>query len=278
MFKSKNTMITLVTAFIVIVSISFFGYQRFSINNKYENIISEANKAMGSEQYDNAVKLYEEAMNYKKDDNTKKQIDLAIVLKQSKSIYESAMKQMANKKYLEAIDYFNKVSKQDSKRYNESQSKIAECKKSYIDYNLKNANDSLKNSKFSEANNYIDLVLKQDANNADARKLKDDAAQAANIKAKENTSALGDKIMLTEDQAFELVKSKVKINEKQERLFRYSDFKNAPKIADDCPYYLIVKDAITPSGDEDFTEAEYQVDKHSGKIKECIQGQCKEIN
>ena len=53
------------------------------------------------------------------------------MLKTSKEVYDTAINQLSDKQYLEAIDTFKKVDKQDIKRYSDSEKKIVECKKSY---------------------------------------------------------------------------------------------------------------------------------------------------
>lgn len=164
--------IVIAAATCTFVSVNFY-------NNKqnYKKYLTAADSYMNAEQYDNAITTYEKALKYKNDANINKQIELAKLLKTSKEIYNTAIKQMSNKQYLEAIDTFKKVDKQDGKRYSDSQNKIAECKKTYIADKLSSANNDFKNNKFDTANSELDNILKLDANNADAQKLKSEVSK-----------------------------------------------------------------------------------------------------
>ena len=157
---------------------SVIGIKRYNTSQNYKKHLNVASSYMSAEQYDNAITAYKEALKYTNDTNINKQIELANVLKNSKEVYDTAVKQMNDKKYLDAIETFDKVDKQDVKRYSASQKKIVECKKSYIAGNLKIANDDLKINKFDEANKYLNDILKIDANNSDAKKLRDDITRA----------------------------------------------------------------------------------------------------
>jgi len=100
--------------------------------------------------------------------------ELSAILQKSKENYESAIKQMGEKRYLEAMDMFGRVDKRDEKRYLDSQNKILECKRLYINDNLKMAEESFKNNKFDEANSILNNIAKIDENNSEMLKLKDD--------------------------------------------------------------------------------------------------------
>lgn len=52
--------------------------------------------------------------------------------KKLKLNYKLGVQKMDNKDYLNAIDDFKKVDRQDSKKYNTALNKINECKKLYI--------------------------------------------------------------------------------------------------------------------------------------------------
>jgi len=104
--------------------------------------------------------------------------ELSAILQKSKENYENAIKQMNEKIYLEAIDTFGRVDKRDGKRYSDSQSKILECKRLYINDNLKMAEESFKNNKFDEANVILGNIAKIDENNSEMLKLKSDIAKA----------------------------------------------------------------------------------------------------
>lgn len=214
--KYKKLIISISIISIVLILGGIFYY----INNVqvYNKTLADANNAVATEEYDKAITLYEEALNYKKDPDVNEKIDLAKLLIKSKEIYETAIKQTTDKKYLEAIESFKKVDKQDTKRYPVVQSKISECKNLYISDNLKSANDYLANNKFDEANKYLDNILKLDVNNADAKKVKDVIAKAIQ-KQKDDAAAIQAKVVaeakaktvasnqgITEQQAIQIVK------------------------------------------------------------------------
>ncbi|MGH4138401.1 hypothetical protein [Clostridium sp.] len=169
----KKVLISSVSIIAILATVYFYYYY-FNKIKPYNDALNKANKAIVVEEYDKALAAYTEALSYKKDVNISDSVDFAKLLKKSKENYDLADKQMNDKKYLDAIDIFIKVDKQDNKRYSITQNKIIECMKSYIADSLNNANDSLKINKFDDANKYIDNVLKVDANNSDAKKLKDD--------------------------------------------------------------------------------------------------------
>lgn len=172
---------------LVVVIIGCFGFYYFNNIKPYNDLLTSANKAVTAEDYDNAIKLYTEAETYKKTSDIDNKIKLVGILKKSKENYDSAMKKMKGKDYLNAIDIFKKVDKQDSKRYGDAQNKINECKKLYISDNLAKAKDDIKNNKFDGANKYLNNISKIDASNICIKELKNDIAEAMQ-KQKEETS------------------------------------------------------------------------------------------
>lgn len=169
----KNLKIRIIGVLILIIGTMCIGIKFYNSNKNYNKYLSEANSNVSLEKYDNAISLYQEALKYKNDTNISKQIELIKLLKNSKENYESADKKMNDKKYLDAIDMFKKVDKQDTKRYSYSQTKIDECKKLYIAEALNSVNDDLKNNKFDDANNVLNNIFKIDPSNANGLKLKD---------------------------------------------------------------------------------------------------------
>lgn len=114
---------------LVVVIIGCFGFYYFDKVKPYNDLLTSANKAITTEDYDNAIKFYTEAETYKKTSDIDKKIQFTGILKKSKENYDSAMQKMKGKDYLSAIDNFKKVDKQDNKRYSDTQNKINECKK-----------------------------------------------------------------------------------------------------------------------------------------------------
>ncbi|MGH4052003.1 MAG: lysozyme inhibitor LprI family protein [Clostridium sp.] len=173
----KNKVLISSSIILLIVFVVGSNYY-FSKVKPYNNLLNNANQAMNKEEYDKAVTLYGEALSYKDDLGVNRKLDFATVLGKSKETYSIAVKQMEGKEYLTAIESYTKVDNQDTKRYSDSQSSISECKKLYISDNLKKAKDNIRNKKFDEANKYISDILKFDAKNTDANKLKEDIVAA----------------------------------------------------------------------------------------------------
>ncbi len=61
----------------------------------------------------------------------------------------------------------------DTIAFNKAQEKIKECTEEYIEDNLKNAEKSIHNLKYKEANEYLNNIFKLDKDNEEAKKLKD---------------------------------------------------------------------------------------------------------
>lgn len=173
--KNKVLISSSIILFIVFVVGSNYYFSKVKPYNK---LLNNANQAMNKEEYDKAVTLYGEALSYKDDLDVNRKLDFATVLEKSKETYSIAVKQMEGKEYLTAIESYTKVDNQDTKRYSDSQNSISGCKKLYIADNLKKAKDNIRNNKFDEANKYISDILKFDAKNTDANKLKEDIVAA----------------------------------------------------------------------------------------------------
>lgn len=178
MVKKMQYKIVIAITIAFVIMLSILGAKWYITNQSYANLISNGDKAISEEKYDDALRLYKEALRYKNDSSINIKVQLATTLKKSKETYDTAIRQMTDKNYLEAINSFKKVDKQDSNRYQSTQIKINECTKLYIADNLKSANNNLAANKFSEANKYIENILKLDANNIDAKKLKDNITTA----------------------------------------------------------------------------------------------------
>ncbi|QXE17736.1 lipopolysaccharide assembly protein LapB [Clostridium sp. 001] len=184
--KHLSTKTILIIILVVIVA-GCSGFYYFNKVKPYNDLLTAANKAVTTEDYDNAIKFYTEAETYKKTSDVDKKIQLMSVLKKSKENYEGAVQKMKSKDYLSAINIFKKVDKQDPKRYSDSQNKINECKKLYVSDNLAKAKDDIKNNKFDEASICLNNIFKLDANNSDAKKLEGDIADGQ--KKKDQTEA-----------------------------------------------------------------------------------------
>lgn len=105
----------------ILISLSAVCYYYFNRIMPYYNALNTANKDMSLEQYDKAITSYQEALKYRSNPNIDAQINNAKILKDSKDAYDTAMKEMDARQYLEAIETFKKVDKQDIKRCSDSQ-------------------------------------------------------------------------------------------------------------------------------------------------------------
>lgn len=116
-------------------------------------------------------------------------LDSAKAISTSKANYDQGIKQIGDKQYLEAVDSFQKVIKEDTERYTDAQTKIVDCKKAFVDATLQKAKDSASNEDYNKALNLLDQVLKIDSNNQEALKLKNDYIKKLRNKTEQETSA-----------------------------------------------------------------------------------------
>lgn len=177
----RNLKIGIISTLIIIGGA--FGMYKYNKVQAYNALITNANKYMDTGDYDKAESLLEQSK-YKDDPNVQKNIELAKKLKEVKVIYNDATKLMNDKKYLDAIEKFKKISKDAGSLFSNAQKNIEDCKKQYIAQNLQDANESLKNNKFDDANECLNNVFKIDSSNAEGVKLKAVVANA-NKKQKE---------------------------------------------------------------------------------------------
>lgn len=184
--KIKKIAIICTIAVVVVVSGGIGLYQYNKIKT-YNDLISTANKNIEQGEYDQAIALFNQSLQYKNDPDIQKSIKSATELKEIKSVFDEGTKLMNDKKYLEAIEHFEKITKEDYQLYNNAQSNIEECKKQFIPKNIQLANDAVKNNKNDDANRYLNEVLQVDPNNTDAKKIKDDIAEATKRDSKQNT-------------------------------------------------------------------------------------------
>lgn len=169
--KKYRILIVVVITVIALIGIGF-GTYKYNKVQAYNNLVTTANKYMAQGDYDKAEVLFEQSLKYKNDSSVQKNIKLATTLKKFKGIYNDGMKLINNKKYLEAIEKFKTIDKSGLKWYTNAQKEIKECKKQYIAQNIQLANDSAKNNKYNDAIKYLDEVLELDANNSEAKDLK----------------------------------------------------------------------------------------------------------
>ena len=168
--KSAKLLGTILVLLILAVPSSVFAYNSYNYNKFYKQ--GQANIA--NEKYDEAISSFNASLKYGKNHSEaiNKQIILVKDLKISKAIYDDAVKKFNEKKYLEAIPVFEKIKKDDDKRYSLSQQKISESKNLYINENIDNSKKEFANKKYVEGIKYLDLALKVDNKNEQVLKLK----------------------------------------------------------------------------------------------------------
>ncbi|MBU3157639.1 tetratricopeptide repeat protein [Clostridium estertheticum] len=195
----KNTSIISVIVVIVVVC-GGFGINKYSKTQTYNNLITTANKDMDQGEYEQAIALFNQSLQYKDDSNVKNNVKLATNLKEVKSILDQGTKLMNDKKYLDGIEQFKKVTKEDNKLYDNAQKGIEECKKQYIAQNIKLATDAIKDTKYDEATKCLEGILKLDSNNADAKKLKENMGKTIQ-KQKDNAQVAIKALAVAKDQS-----------------------------------------------------------------------------
>lgn len=174
----KKIIIICTIAVVVIVG-GGFGIYQYSKIKTYNNLITNANKSMEEGEYDQAIALFNQSLQFKSDLEIQKSIKVATVLKEIKAVFDEGTKLMNDKKYLAALECFEKITKEDYNLYNNAQNNIMEC-------SIQLANDAVKNNMYDDANKYIDRVLNIDATNVDAKKLKADIAVATKEEVQQN--------------------------------------------------------------------------------------------
>ena len=116
-------------------------------------------------------------------------LDAAKAINASHASYDQGIKQMNDKQYLEAMDSFQKVNKEDTERNADAQTKTSNCKKAFVDATLQKAEDAASNKDYQTALDFLDQVLKVDPNNQDALMLKSNYLSASQDMSKQNVSS-----------------------------------------------------------------------------------------
>lgn len=186
--KNKVLLGIIVGAIILAVSIPTAVYSYSS--NQYNNLVSLGDKALESENFDEAEKYYKEALNRKNKNSSEIDEKLSMVnsIREAKELYSEGEKLLADKNYLEAIDVFKKI-KSVGRYAKDSQDKIAQASRAYIEENLAKAKLEVDNKRYSEAIGFLDIILKFDETNKEALALKAEYnKELVGMKAKENDS------------------------------------------------------------------------------------------
>jgi tetratricopeptide (TPR) repeat protein len=188
----KKLIVAIIILVIITLPTSAYAYNY----NQYKSNYNEAITQLNSEKYDEAIGTFSSISNTyfgkKNAKEIKGNIENAKKLKENKKKYDDALKLFNEKKYLEAIEGFKKISKEDIKRSELIKKKIDECKNIYISLNIENAKNEAKANNYDSATNFLTLVLNLDSTNKDALALKDEYTKAkldAEVKAKQEAEA-----------------------------------------------------------------------------------------
>lgn len=161
---------------LIILSISIptvvYGHNYYNFNKQ----INLGQVALESESFEDAIRYYSEALKYTKSRDKKiyEKINLINNLKEAKEFYRQGTKLLLeDKKYIEAIDIFKKVSQYSDKYYNLAQSKIIVAINLYIKDNIDLAKAKAEKNSFDEAITYLDRALKYDETNSVVLELKE---------------------------------------------------------------------------------------------------------
>jgi len=182
----KICIVSVVVLVIIAIPLSVYAYNY----NGYKSDFNKAMSQLNEEKYEEAISGFNKLSSTyfgKKDKDIKANIENAKKFKENKKTYDEALKLVNEKKYLEAMEIFKKIPKEDKKRVDLAKKKTDECKTLYIALNLENAKKEAKASKYDSALNYLTLVLNLDSTNKDATALKDEytkAKEAVELKAK----------------------------------------------------------------------------------------------
>jgi len=170
-FTKKIIIILAIIVFVFAVPSTVYGYQYGKYNSTYNKGI----ELIKNDKFDegiNTLRSIENSRFTSKKKAISDNISKAEKLNKSYKDFNEGLNIQGQKKYLEAIEFFKKVAKEDEKRYAEAEKKINECKNSYIALNLDAAKKEAANGKYESALNYVELILKEDANSKDASALK----------------------------------------------------------------------------------------------------------
>lgn len=249
-FNSLKSKVVLGIIVLLILAGAGTGIYKFNKNQGYNNLIKTANRYMDEGKYDDAIKAFQQSLNYKDDENVRRSIKAAESLREAKVIYNDGIKLLNEKKYLEAIEKFNKITKEDEKMYNDAQAKILECKREYATLNIRNADKALKENRLDDANKYLQEVFKVDSESKEGQTLK---AQIEKKKQQESQKGI------TVEDAVKIVKNKIP-SSSSNMVYQYDH----DSTHDGRSFYVI--HVFENMGDHTATMGWYGVDKENGKI------------
>ncbi|MDP4179420.1 MAG: hypothetical protein Q8900_13955, partial [Bacillota bacterium] len=174
-FNKKKKIIVAAIILILLVVISIPISVHFYNLHNYNKYLELGQANLNKEKFDEAANDYKSALKYqsKNKEVINQKLSLVKLLKESKQKYDQAILLFNDKKYLDAINDFNDISKDDKNYYKKAQDKITECKTSYINDNISKAKTDADSKNYSEAITFLDTVLKFDSTCKEASSLKE---------------------------------------------------------------------------------------------------------
>lgn len=145
-------------------------------NHSYNNYFSKGQEYLSQGNYEEAVYNFDNALRYSKGEADKINIliDKAITLNMSMKSFEEGAKLFYDKKYEEAIRAFEKVSKEDTLRYDVAQEKIKECIREFSTAGITAAKNEALNLNYAKAITYLNSIIKMDPQNQEAISLRNE--------------------------------------------------------------------------------------------------------
>lgn len=140
----------------------------------YNKYLTEGKQLINADNLDGARNSFNKALtfNSKKDLEMQENIKTIETIQKSKSTFESSVKLMEEKKYLEAIDGFKDVSEIDKLRYDDAIDKINQCRRQYISENIDRSKSEAQNKNYDSAIAILDTLIGFDSSNEEAPALK----------------------------------------------------------------------------------------------------------
>jgi tetratricopeptide (TPR) repeat protein len=162
--------ISVITVIGVSVPTSIYAYN----NYKYNKNVELGDQALNDGNFDSSLSYYNQALDFngKRKVIVDSKIKLVEEMKESELNFNEGIILFNDKKYLEAIEIFGKVSDKDIKNYNLSKEKTNASKLEYINMNISEAKASAQNKDYSNALVALDNALKIDSANSEVIGLK----------------------------------------------------------------------------------------------------------
>lgn len=148
--------------------------------NQYISVLAHADKNYSEEKYIEAQKQYTEALKYKTNNEISEKVKLCEELSKSLDNYNLGKDYLSKKQYLNAYNFFNLVSPQDTKRYNDANQKANETKKLYVETEIASANEYVNKNNYSLAVQIIDRALSIDKDSQSLQEIKNKYQSALN--------------------------------------------------------------------------------------------------